>query len=120
MIEKQDDINMEDVLMWQWKLFVAFGHFCAYANQHNLPVKITSLASDRENVRAVSRTHEEGRAIDISSKNWSKDNIKGAIEYMNKIAGHYGAFSYRDQVQRVIIHHEAFGQGDHFHIQVMR
>lgn len=119
-ITKKDDIITEDMLMWQWKLFVVFGHFCAYANNHNLPVKITSLISDRANVRQQTRTHMEGRAADVSSIGWSEEHIEGVQDYMNKIANHYGAISARDYERRVIVYHNYQNQGDHFHIQVER
>lgn len=116
----KDDIVLEDVMMLHPKLLIVFGHFMVFAQKRGLPVNVTSIIHDRQNVQSVSKTHEEGRAIDISSAQWGKRNVQDCIKYMEKVAGHYGAISYSDLERRVIVHHNYKNQGDHFHLQVAK
>lgn len=116
----KDDIILEDVQMLDPRVLIALGHFMVFASKRGLPINVTSVINDRKNVKSVSRTHEDGRAVDVSSKGWTKDEINQCVEYVTKIAGHYGAISYSDYQRRVIIHHELYNQGSHFHIQVAR
>jgi len=116
----KDGVQLEDIQMIDPRLLIVLGHFMIFAEKNNLPVKVTSIIHDRENVQAVSRTHETGRAIDISSKGWPEHKVQEATEQLLHIANHYGAISYSDGERRVIIHHEYKGQGDHFHLQVAK
>lgn len=116
----KDDIVLEDMMLLHPKLLIVLGHFMVFANKRGLPIKVTSVISDRQNVQATSSTHEDGRAIDISSIGWGKRNVQDCIDYMMKVANHYGAISASDLERRVIIHHNFKNQGDHFHLQVAR
>ena len=116
----KDDVKLEDVMLFDPKLWIVFGHFLNFADGRDLPVVVTSLMTDRENVQAVSKTHEEGRALDVSTRDWSDEDIEHCIAYMKNVAGHYGAISYSDNERRVIVYHNYMNQGDHFHLQVAR
>ena len=120
MLQVKEDVNVEDLLLLDPRVLIVLGHFVSYAQKHNLPVTITSVISDRKNIASVSRTHEEGRAIDIRSKTWPEEHIEGVIDHMENICNHYGAISYSDLERRVIIHHKIRGGGEHFHLQVSR
>lgn len=120
MLQVKDDIELKDLTMLDPRVLIVLGHFTVFAEKRGLPVVITSIISDRKNVQAVSKTHEDGRAVDVSSRNWPKKRIRECVEYISQIVGHYGAISYSDFERRVIIHHSFRGQGDHFHIQVSR
>lgn len=120
MLQVKESVFVEDLLMVNPKLLIALGHFIMYAEKHNLPVTITSIIHDRKNVASVSRTHEDGRAVDIRSRDWPKKHIEGVVDHMMHIANHYGAISASDYERRVIIHHKVKGGGEHFHIQVSR
>jgi hypothetical protein len=119
-IQLKEDVVLADLLALNPKVFIVLGHFLTYADKHGLPVTITSIISDRENVESVSTTHEDGRAIDIRSKDWPLHHRQEVIEYMHHIASHYGAISASDNQRRVIVHHDYMGQGGHFHLQVSR
>jgi len=118
----KEDVKLEDLLMIKSELMLAFSLFRIFADRNNLPVNVTSVISDREDVVAVSRTHEEGRAIDISTKGWPEHKIREAVEYMlyKDKEEMIGAVSLSDGQRRIIIHHEYMGQGDHFHLQVSK
>lgn len=116
----KNGVEMEDMTMISPKLLIVLGHFLLYAEKYDLPVVVTSMINDRGSVQAVSTTHETGRAVDISSRNWPLHHRQEVVEQVMNVANHYGAISYSDNERRVIIHHEYMGQGDHFHLQVAR
>lgn len=116
----REDVVVTDLLLIKPTLYIVIGHFLSFAEGRGLPAEPTSIISDRENVQAVSTTHEDGRAIDFSATGWDKKDIEDCISHMNNIAGHYGAISYSDNERRVIVYHNYKNQGDHFHLQVAR
>ena len=120
MFELKEGVKLEDMMVLDHRVLIVLGHFMSYAEKYDLPVVITSLITDREGVKATSRTHEEGRAIDIRSYTWSDKHKEGVIKYLNHICSHYGAVSASDYERRVIIHHESYGGGEHFHLQVSK
>lgn len=118
--EIKDDVVLEDIMLLSPKVLIVLGHLITFADTRGLPVVVTSIISDRENVQSVSRTHEDGRALDVSVKGWTKTDIDDCIAYLNNIASHYGAISYSDNERRVVVYHNYRGQGDHLHLQVSR
>jgi hypothetical protein len=119
-IQLKEGVVIQDILALNPKVLVVLGHFMSYAEKHNLPVTITSIISDRDGIETASRTHEEGRAIDLRSSDWPEHHRREVVEHMLHIANHYGAISASDHHRRVIIHHDYKGQGGHFHLQVSR
>ena len=98
-----------------WLLFVNSILFC---KRNNIEFRITSLIGDRANVKAVSSTHEDGRAFDISHRSegaWT-DVLRNKFAFeLNRDFVDIGAISYSDQRSRPCIL-----KNDHFHIQVRR
>ena len=109
-------INPQDLEEIQAHLFMLLGEFVYYAEMRDLSVIVTSI-KDKANGR-VSKTHEEGRAIDFSVRSWSKLEIDETVEYFNYYYEHLGAISARDGIPRVIVHHKVEGGAWHFHMQV--
>lgn len=100
------------------KLMIVFGYFCSYAIRHKLPVVITNVL-EKFSV-STSNTHPEGRALDISVKNWSEEDIETVQKYMQAtVEEDFGAISAKTLKPNVIVYHNA-GLGPHFHIQVSR
>lgn len=97
-------------------LFVAAMRYC---HEHKLPMRITSMVSDRKDVVSKSSTHQEGRAFDLSVHGWEKDNIIDFVEWMNHNYKNIAAISSHDLVPRAAIYHNT-GNGYHIHCQVRR
>jgi hypothetical protein len=116
----KDDVVMEDFMLISPKVLIVLGHLIAFAEVRGLPVNVTSIISDREDVQSISRTHEDGRALDVSVKGWKKSDIDDCVTQLDNIVGHYGAISYNDSQRRVAVYHNYRGQGDHLHLQVSR
>lgn len=94
-------------------LFFEFINWCKYKR---LPCEITSLISDRENVQAVSKTHETGRAFDASTRGWSTEDIDDCVFHFTTYFKNIAAISASDLKPRAVIYHDA-GLGSHLHFQ---
>lgn len=111
----KDDIILEDMLEWEEALFWVFAAVIRFCNQHNLPLTITSMKSDRQNVDAVSNTHETNRAVDIrcSGGKWSDVWIHKLCYFLNSNYREWGAISRSTGKPLVALFHK-----NHIHIQV--
>ena len=114
----KDDVDLNDLREMQPALLILFTHTVLYCQEYKLPLKITSIKSDRTNVKAISNTHETGRAIDISVNGWTSHHIHRFVYLTNKYYSDIGAISYSDLEARAAIFHEYEGQGSHIHLQV--
>lgn len=86
-----------------------------YFDMQELDFVITSIYSDRENVKTISNTHEDFRAIDIRSKQLNEKQIKSFIQFCEDNYSHIGAISSKDLKVRPCVYHD-----NHFHLQVRR
>lgn len=116
MIDLKDDIVLKDVLSLQPRLFIILGYFYMYAKEHKLPMRITSVISDRGDIQIASKTHEQGRAIDLSSQGWSRFHIERVVFHVNKRCKALAAISAKDLIPRAVVYHDS-GYGAHFHLQ---
>ena len=114
----QDDIDMRDLLDMQPALFILLTRTLLYCNEFKIPCKITSLISDRKDVKSVSKTHEQGRAVDISVVGWTQLHIQKFVHMMNKDYADIAAISYTDKMPRAAVYHNYKNQGSHIHLQV--
>jgi hypothetical protein len=117
-IHRKPEVNMEDFLVIHPWLYIVFGAFVAFAQDRDLPVKITSVVSDTVDVQRVSKTHATGRAIDVSVRGWSTKDIEDACNFLNKNFPDIGAISAKDGKRRACVYHKVFGGAYHFHLQV--
>lgn len=95
--------------------------FC-YDSKYPAPVltSICRTSTENELVGGESDTHVTRRAFDISSKNYTKDQITNICNYLNLTWGkQYGAINSQGQV-RLAIHHQVPGGAPHNHIQINR
>ena len=113
----KDGVDSNDLMLLDPKLMILFANFLLYCNSHDLPVTITS-AVDAE-VPRVSTTHKDGRALDVSVKGWTDQDVLDAVEYFNHEFSYLAAISFSDHMPRAIIYHDV-GHGRHLHLQVRR
>ena len=113
----QDDIDLEDLKMLQPALWILITRSMLYCSEYKLPFKITSIISDRGKVKSKSRSHETGRAIDISSRSWPDMHVHRFKYLMNRWYKDIAAISSSDLKPRAVIYHDV-GYGSHFHLQV--
>jgi hypothetical protein len=108
-------IEPKDLQRMSPKLFIVWGYFTLFATERDLPIEVTNI-KEKFNV-SVSNTHPEGRAIDVSVRDWSILEIGELKGYLEAKVGHLGAISLRTNKPRVVVYHDA-GLGSHFHLQV--
>lgn len=114
-ISKKPIVDSGDFLELNPWLMVVFGEFCAYARYHGLPVVVTSIKDEAEGRK--SETHEDGRAIDISSIGWSDFHIQRLSYHLNVKYSELIGTAPRGKDPIVCLHHDS-GSGYHFHLQV--
>ena len=112
-ISFKEDVDPKDIWKFTDLCRILFTEVMYYFYENNLDLKITSLHSDRVNVKAISRTHETGRAFDISIKRLSADQIVDIEKYFNCRFKNIAAISYSDGRARC-----AIAKSDHIHFQV--
>lgn len=113
LFEIKDDIDLEDMMQWQEPLLWLFAATVRWCREVGVPCKITSLIRDRQNVKAVSRTHESGRAYDLSIQGWSKTHIHKFCFFMNSNYSDWGAIGKTSGKSIVALYHN-----NHIHVQI--
>lgn len=91
-----------------------------YCFNKGLRFQVTSTVSTKsedEAVNRVSATHREGRAFDVSIKNWSPYDIEEFKNHFDLMYGSYGAVSYGGERNLIVDH---IGTARHLHVQIDR
>lgn len=109
----KDDIVLEDLQRLTPAMWVVLTAVIMYTKRNNLPLTITSIISDRGQVNAVSKTHDQGRAVDIRISDWSKVHCQKLCFTLNTQYHDIAAISYSDRRPRC-----AILKKDHIHLQV--
>ena len=109
----KDNVHLGDIQMLHPNLIFVFGVLVKFCADSNIPLTVTSIM-DAVSIR-VSRTHKDGRAIDIRTKNLSTTQIRMIKDHLNKY-NDLGAYSASDGKQRLVVEH--VGTAPHIHIQV--
>lgn len=115
--EIKSDVVLEDIMFLHPALLIMLSHALMFCSQYDIKCKVTSIIADRDDVRPSSKTHSDGRAVDISVKGWSKFHIKEFINYMEENFSDIAAISASDKKPRPAVYHNV-GWGDHIHLQV--
>ena len=110
----KDGAKPTELLIMQPSLVIAFGYLLKFCQLNDLPCVITNVSHEFK--QSISKTHIEGRALDISIKNWSSQDIRKGLAYVRKHAKHLGAFSKKTGRRNIIMNHTV-GLGDHIHLQ---
>jgi hypothetical protein len=117
MVKFKHDIDSGDLEEVKPALWILLTRAVLYCDSHSLPLTITSIKSDRENIESVSKSHEDFRAIDVSVRGWTDQHIHRFVYMMNRDYSDIAALSYSDNKPRAAIYHDS-GYGDHIHLQV--
>ena len=99
-------------------LILVIGKMLQWCDKRSLPFVITSAVRDFEKGQ-VSQTHPEGRAVDISVKGWSANDIYDFEKEWNEseLNKKYGAIKTNGEAQLVVCH-AVTGGGFHSHVQI--
>lgn len=116
-MEFKDGVDINDLKKLQPAMWQILSFAVCYCAEYRLPLVITSLINDRDGVKASSKTHEQGRAIDISVAGWTDQHIHRFCFQVNAKFFDIAALSASDMKPRAAIYHNS-GYGDHIHLQV--
>ena len=121
LFSKKEEVNLEDIMELHPNCLGLLYAFIMYCNFKGLPCKITSIKD--EAAGRVSRSHAQGRAVDISARGFSTDDIDDALIHFNKNYENIAAISAKDLKPRALVYHQAkLPDGSlgvaHFHLQV--
>ena len=99
-------------------LILVIGKMIQWCDKRSLPFVITSAVRDFEKGQ-VSQTHPEGRAVDISVKGWTANDIYDFEKEWeaNEIARKYGAVK-ADGTVNLVYYHTVAGGAAHIHCQI--
>lgn len=117
----KDPYELHELRMIHPKLMLVFAALNYWCDNRSLPLVITSIIrTEEENKRvgAKSRTHIEGRAMDISVKDWDEQDIMEAQRFLEGEYYHWGAISKDTQKRRLVVLHK--GTAMHLHIQIAK
>ena len=113
MFKLKSGVKIEDLQELVPEVFFILGTALRWCKDRNLEVVITSIKSDRDNIKTVSDTHN-GRAIDIRTRDWSQETIDELELYLNIHCQKYEA-PLKGGGGRVAYYHN-----NHLHLQVAR
>ena len=111
----KDDVDPRDIWKFTENCRILFVEVMQYCENHDILMTITSLQSDRKNVKSVSTTHEDGRAFDIRTGDMMPDEAMDMVLYFNHNFRNIAAISYKTKEPRC-----AKLAKDHIHFQVRR
>lgn len=117
-----DGIELKDLMYIHPQLFIILAAVNIFCYENNLRCEITSAVRTKEldaKLGAVSVTHQEGRAIDISIKDFPKEKLSKLESLINSRFAHIGALSGKTLESKPIVIHDN-GNGPHIHLQVRK
>lgn len=110
-------VNESDLFRVDPIIFEMLGFTSNYAYQYGLPCLVTSMMEDAPGRKT--RTHKEGRAIDVSVRGWNDFHIHSFIfKFQERFTGQ-GAYN-KSGRRRPIVYHKVEGGAYHFHMQCQR
>lgn len=117
-LQHKDGVNSSDWHNVNSKLLILIDYLITHCEVHSLPLTITSIIRPMIKGVSKSRTHQEGRAFDISVRGWKLDDIVMIIDSVNE-KHTIGAISLKDGQEREVIYEDGItaGKGAHLHFQ---
>ena len=132
-----EGVNNLDLNYMHPNLLMLFAYINAFCLENGISFNVTSIYRSEEKdkqLKAVSKTHQQGRAFDFSIRSehgWTYEKIQNLVDTLNELVNTedlesgfanpfygIGALSARDLSQRVIVvHNNHDGPGSHAHVQ---
>lgn len=116
--EHKAGVNSMDWHKVNEKLLILAAYTLVYCKSKGLPIIFTSIIRPQIKGVSKSKTHEQGRAFDLSVRGWSKADI---LEFVDKINKEYklGAVSAATGEEKEAVYEDGItaGKGAHLHVQ---
>lgn len=91
-----------------------------WASDNGMPFLVTETFTTYEEDKRLSRvspSHREGRAFDVSTRDWTEEKIKKFMDYFGTKYAKIAALAGNPVKPQLIVRHDT-GAGDHFHVQI--
>ncbi len=120
-LRHKSEVNIQDWDKVHSDLLEILGFVVEFCVNYALPLLITSIIRPKIPGVSKSKTHEEGRAFDISVHGWSQSEIDALVSEVNE-AFHVGAISLSDKKEREAVYENGVtaGTAPHIHFQVRK
>lgn len=118
MCNHTSDVDINDWYKVNDNLVILAGYTLVYCKENYLPLKFTSIIRPQIKGVSKSKTHEQGRAFDMSVVGWKLDEIKRFVKRINN-EFKLGAVSMSDGAEREAVYEDGItrGTGPHLHVQ---
>ena len=109
------DIDLNEIKCWHPQLLRVLIYLNIFCLEKGIPLHINSGLRPRYDGLSKSRTHQEGRAIDIRTKYWTKEQQSEVVRYLSGFdhTEQIGAISKKHGGRRLGYFHD-----NHLHLQV--
>ena len=104
--EHKDGVNEMDWHKVNDKLLILAGYTLIFCNERGIPVVFTSIIRPQIKGVSKSKTHEQGRAFDLSARGWNRPQLKEFVEKINR-EFKLGAVSSVDGTEREAVFEDA-------------
>lgn len=104
--EHKTGVNSMDWHKVNDKLLILAGYTLVFCKERSLPIIFTSIIRPQIKGVSKSKTHEQGRAFDLSVGGWSKAKINEFVDKINK-EFKLGAVSSTDGTEREAVYEGA-------------
>lgn len=94
----------------------AMDAFCARHEREFTITESMTTAEEDKALNRVSTSHQEGRAVDIRTLNWSDSFIDFFIKHFAEGFGTFGALTPKGE-RKLLVYHDS-GHGAHIHVQL--
>jgi len=121
LLHHKSGVNKNDWLHVHHNLLQILDFVVDYAADHDLPIMITSIIRPKIKGVSKSKTHEEGRAFDLSVRGWNDVHVQKLVILVND-KFETGAISLSDHKEREAVYEDgqSAGTAPHLHFQVRK
>mgnify|MGYP001544225043 CR=1 FL=1 len=112
--------ELDELLLIHPVLLGALSQVFLWCHEYEVPCVITSMVrtpSENVAVGAVSQTHTTGRAVDLSVRGWSADQVESFVNWANMFFQDIAAVNRRGEPRFAVYH---VGTAPHLHLQIHR
>jgi len=109
------EIDLNEITMIHPELLRVLAFLNIFCMEKGIPLHINSMIRPWNDGISKSTTHQSGRALDIRTKYWSKEQLTGVARFLSGYdhTENVGAISKSDGLKRLAYYHN-----NHLHIQV--
>lgn len=118
-LSHKPEVNINDWDHVDTNLLLLLDYAVDFATSRDLPILITSIIRPQIKGISVSKTHEQGRAFDLSVRGWTIYQIKQLADGAND-KFNIGAISYSTHLEQEVVYEDGVSAGTapHLHFQV--